>query len=216
MKIGGFRTLSLIDYPGYTSFVVFTRGCNFRCVYCHNRHLVYPEQFKAIITEEEIFYYIHKYKNRVESIVVSGGEPTFQKDLPEFLRNIRETGLKIKLDTNGSNPEMLEEIIKSNLIDYIAMDIKAGFGNYTKICNTEVEPDTFVKSIQIIKKSGLEHHFRTTVVKDFISKEDIAHIKEIAGTSHMVFQNFKKPDYCEDMPDCFELIPDYDFENYIK
>jgi pyruvate formate lyase activating enzyme len=124
MKIAGFKKQSLIDYSGNISSVVFTQGCNFRCGYCHNPDLVLPERFGNIYSEEKMFEYLAKYKKMLDAVCITGGEPTIHKDLPSFISRIKELGLKIKLDSNGTNPDMLKYLFENKLVDFIAMDIK--------------------------------------------------------------------------------------------
>jgi pyruvate formate lyase activating enzyme len=170
MKIGGIQKNSLVDWAGKVVSVVFTKGCNFRCGYCHNPSLVIPEFINSNedIPESTLFFYLTNRKLWLDGVVISGGEPTIHEDLPEFIRRIRETGLAVKLDTNGTNPEMIKELVKNHLIDYIALDIKTilNFDEYRKITNC-VNPayiDMINESIQIIRKSGIRYQFRTTIL----------------------------------------------------
>ncbi len=189
MIIGGLKKVSLIDYPGEVSSVVFTRGCNMRCVYCHNSHLVLPERYESEIPEEQIFNYLHSRMGKIKSAVISGGEPTIHKDLPGFINQIKELGIKVKLDTNGTNPEMLKKIIDSNLIDSIAMDVKAPFEKYITICGVKVDIKKITESIEIIKNSSVKREFRTTFVNKILKKEDLLSIREIIN-EHLTVQNF--------------------------
>ncbi|MBN2519330.1 MAG: anaerobic ribonucleoside-triphosphate reductase activating protein, partial [Bacteroidales bacterium] len=183
MKIGGFIKNSLIDYPGKISSIVFTSGCNFRCKYCHNPELVIPEKIKEcrLIPEEFVFSFLKENKNMLDAVTITGGEPTLHKGLIDFLIQIKSIGLLVKLDTNGTNPELLENIINLKLVDYFAMDIKAPLElqKYRFIVGDLVSDDTIEKvkkSIDVIIQSGILHEFRTTVVKQATSKEDILHI----------------------------------------
>jgi pyruvate formate lyase activating enzyme len=133
MKIGGLQKFSLLDYPGKISAVVFTQGCNFRCPYCHNPELVDPERFQECIPEDEIFAFLETRRGKLEAVTVTGGEPTIQNGLSSFVRRIKDMGFMVKLDTNGSRPEVLEELIRHKLIDYIAMDIKAPLEKYEAV-----------------------------------------------------------------------------------
>ncbi|OQX50761.1 MAG: anaerobic ribonucleoside-triphosphate reductase activating protein [Candidatus Cloacimonas sp. 4484_209] len=133
MKIGGFQKVSLIDYPGKICAIVFTRGCNFRCPYCHNPELVLPENYSPLIPEEEIFSFLEKRRGKLDAVEITGGEPTLQEDLTEFIRKIKEMGFLVKLDTNGSFPSVLEKVIYSGLVDYIAMDVKAPLEKYRQV-----------------------------------------------------------------------------------
>jgi pyruvate formate lyase activating enzyme len=188
MQIGGFVKQSFIDYPGKISAVVFTQGCNFRCGYCHNPQLVLPELFSNIqpISSEEILNYLKERKNWLDGVVITGGEPTIHNDLPEFLKDIKDLDYKIKLDTNGSNPYMLEQIIKKNLADYIAMDIKIPLieGLYSKIIGIpDVEEITknILASVIVLNKTTIDVEFRTTYIPGIHNEEIIEQIKKYVG-----------------------------------
>lgn len=191
MQIGGLIKLSLIDYPGKTAAVVFCQGCNFRCPYCHNKELVIPACFGAPIPEQEIISFLVKRKGLLEGVVVSGGEPTLQKDIVSFIRKIKSFGFSVKLDTNGSRPDVLEEVIAGKWVDFIAMDIKAPLERYQQIAGVEVEAVLIRKSIEMIKGSGIAHQFRTTVVKALVNHEDFPAIRDLVeGTQSYVLQSF--------------------------
>lgn len=191
MIIGGLEKFSLSDYGGKASAVIFVRGCNFRCRYCHNPELVIPEQYAKEINLEEIFAFLESRKGKLDAVTVTGGEPTIYSDLPELLKKIKEMGFLVKLDTNGSNPEMLEKIIKENLIDYVAMDIKAPFENYEKIVKISIVSDKLKKSVSLVINSGLPHEFRTTVAKSLTSFDDLRKIAEsIKGADNYFLQKF--------------------------
>lgn len=171
--------MSLIDYPGKICAVVFTRGCNFRCPFCHNSSLVLPECFSpGAISEEEVFGFLKRRKGKLEAVVISGGEPTIQRDLPVFTERIKSMGYAVKLDTNGTSPGVLEELLRLNLLDYLAMDIKAPFYKYPVLAGRAVDIDSIRKSISLIMNSGLDYEFRTTMVKPFLGLE---HVLEISG-----------------------------------
>ncbi len=198
MKIGGFIKTSFIDFPGKISCVIFTAGCNLRCKYCHNPDLVLPEKINKLkfIPEEYIFNYIEKNRDLLDAIVISGGEPTVQSDLINFIVKIKSFELLVKLDTNGTIPHTLEKLIELRLIDYIAMDVKAplDIDKYQLIAgdlmNFELL-DKIKNSIWQIIKSGIPHEFRTTVVKQFLSKDDIIQISEsIKGCNSYCLQNY--------------------------
>lgn len=177
MRIGGIEKQSFIDWEGKTTAVIFTKGCNFRCGYCHNPGLVYPRLIKQSedISEKDIFDFLLKRNNWLDGIVISGGEPTLQKDLKEFIVKIRNMGYAIKLDTNGSLPVVLEDLIKSNLIDYVAMDIKTvlELKQYQNICRIK-DPQLLLKiehSIDILKESAIDYQLRTTIVPQYHTKK---------------------------------------------
>ena len=173
MRIGGLQKFSFIDYPGKTAAIVFTQGCNFKCSYCHNPQLVYPSLFQVSIPEEEIFAFLESRKNQLDGVVITGGEPTLQSDLIEFITKVKDMGFLIKLDTNGSNPQVLEQIIKQKLVNFIAMDIKAPFDKYNSVCCVPVNIDNIKLSINLIKKSGIKFLFRTTYDKTKLFDKDI-------------------------------------------
>jgi pyruvate formate lyase activating enzyme len=176
MIVGGLEKFSLNDYPGQTAAVIFTRGCNFRCRYCHNPELVLPEKYDVEIPL---------------AVCITGGEPTQHSDLAEMIKKIKEMGFLVKLDTNGSRPKILEEIIKKGNIDYIAMDIKAPFEDYKKITGVAVDVEKLKKSVSLIINSGLPHEFRTTVVKSLTSFDDLRKIVEnIKGADNYFLQKF--------------------------
>ncbi len=194
MEIGGLEKSTLIDYPAKVACTVFLIGCNFRCPFCYSSELVLPEKIKSQprISEKEFFDFLKKRKRLLEGVVVCGGEPTLNKDLPDFIKKIKKLGYRVKLDTNGSNPEMLEELMKKKLLDYVAMDIKAPFLKYDLAAGVKADLNKIKKSIGIIKNSGIDYEFRTTVVPTIHTKEDIIKIaKAIAPAKKYFLQNFR-------------------------
>ena len=194
MKISGFKKQTLIDYPGHISAVVFTQGCNFRCPFCHNPELVLPEKFGKTYSENHIFEYLNKYQHLLDAVSITGGEPTLHEDLPDLIRRIKNLNLKVKLDTNGTNPEILEYMINKRLLDFIAMDIKnmLDFELYNKTVGYNIHKNMFEKikkSIELIQNSKLDYEFRTTVLKNYHRKEDIFHLKQKFG-KHYKIQSF--------------------------
>ncbi len=191
MIIGGFQKFSLIDYPGKICAIIFTQGCNFRCPYCYNIELVLPEHFQTAIPEEEIFSFLKKRKGKLDAVEITGGEPTLQPDLIKTIEKIKKMGFLVKLDTNGSNPKILEKIINLHIVDYFAMDIKNSPENYEKSVGVPIEPEKIKKSIRLIMKSKADYEFRTTMVKSLIKKEDIIRIgKLIKGAKLYALQSF--------------------------
>jgi pyruvate formate lyase activating enzyme len=185
MRIGGFVKQSLIDYPGKIAAVIFTQGCNFRCGYCHNPQLVLPELFlnKPEYIPLNIISYLNERKNWLDGVVVTGGEPTIHKDLPVFLKEIKALGYSVKLDTNGSNPNMLEQIVKDKLADYIAMDIKIPLedGMYAKIIGiSDVNKITenILASVLVLKNAQIDGEFRTTSIPGIHNEGMIELIKK--------------------------------------
>lgn len=176
MLFGGFQKLSLIDYPGVISSVVFTAGCNFRCPYCQNPELVdFP--LVAPISEDDIMKHLGSSKNIIDGVVITGGEPTIHRGLHEFLEKLKKSGFMVKLDTNGSNPASLESILSSGLADYVAMDLKSPPEKHAVVTGSGVEFSRIIESIRLIRRSGVNYEFRTTVfpgVLDFTDYEAIA------------------------------------------
>lgn len=173
MKIGGLQKISLIDYPGRISAIVFTQGCNFRCPYCHNPELVDPAQYGPILPEEEVLSFLKNRRGKLEAVTITGGEPTLQVDLEGFLRQIKTMGYLIKVDTNGSNPAALERLIRGRLVDYLALDVKGPLRKYGQITKVMVETAKIRRSIELITSSEIEHEFRTTVVRSQLDKYDL-------------------------------------------
>jgi pyruvate formate lyase activating enzyme len=173
MKIGGLQKISLIDYPGRISAIVFTQGCNFRCPYCHNPELVDPAQYGPILPEEEVFSFLERRRGKLEAVTVTGGEPTLQTDLEGFLKRIKKMGYLVKVDTNGSNPTMLERLIRGRWVNYLALDVKGPLHKYGQIAKAKVETAKILRSIELIASSKIEHEFRTTVVRSQLDKDDL-------------------------------------------
>lgn len=176
MQIGGFIKSSLVDYPGTVAAVVFTQGCNFRCPFCHNRELVIPSQFKPLIPEEEITSFLVKRQGTLQGVVVTGGEPTIQPDLADFLKKIKALGYPVKLDTNGSQPKVLRQLFTKHLVDYVAMDIKTSLHHYPLAAGVDVNIQAILQSIDLIRNSGVDYEFRTTLVRPFCQPEDLVEI----------------------------------------
>ncbi|MFZ5969421.1 MAG: anaerobic ribonucleoside-triphosphate reductase activating protein [Bacillota bacterium] len=190
MKIIGHEPSSFIDYPDKICTVYFVGGCNFRCPYCHNSHLVMGQG--DTIDEEVIEQFLKKRKRFIDGVCVSGGEPTLYHDLRDFLRKIKSMGLLVKLDTNGTNPQMLESLIADELVDYIAMDLKAPLHKYEAVTKAKVNIDDIKESIRIIRAAGIDYEFRTTVCKELLTKADIVEIADtIKGSRCYTLQNFR-------------------------
>jgi pyruvate formate lyase activating enzyme len=176
MILAGLVKFSLINYPGKVCAVVFTRGCNFACPYCHNSRLI-PLNGASVITEVQVIEFLKLRAGKLAGACVSGGEPTIQKELPEFIGKIKETGLSVKLDTNGSNPAMLEKLYGLNLLDFVAMDIKAPLLKYDMLAGRAVNTGLIRESAGLIRNSGLPYQFRTTMAAPFLCEDDIEIIK---------------------------------------
>tara|TARA_Y100000034_G_scaffold44576_1_gene54747 strand:+ start:39119 stop:39859 length:741 start_codon:yes stop_codon:yes gene_type:complete len=210
MEIKGFQPTSLIDYPGKICSVIFIYGCNFRCGYCHNKELVLKyvhdtnnkqnnnNHKLSTIPQQQILNHLEKRKHLVDAVTITGGEPTLYKELIELIQKIKQLGYLVKLDTNGSNPELLKELIDKNLVDYIAMDVKAPFSKYKDIVNVDIDINKIIKSIALIKNSNIDHEFRTTIVPSLLSKQDVVDIAkslssgEKTNNTKLILQQFTK------------------------
>ena len=191
MKISGLQKLTLLDYPGKMACTVFTQGCNFRCGFCHNALLV-TEENSDNISEDELFAFLKKRQGILEGVCITGGEPTLQTDLTEFITRVKAMGYAVKLDTNGTNSRLLKSLIEERLIDYVAMDIKHSPDKYDSICGRKVNMDTIKESVSIIIDSGIDHEFRTTTVREYHTAEDFKAISEwIKGNSKYFLQHFE-------------------------
>ena len=191
MLVGSFQRLSLIDYPGKICAIVFTQGCNFRCPYCHNPELVNPELFEAPIPEEYIVSFLKNRRGKLDAVEITGGEPVLQSNLIDFIRTIKDLGYLVKLDTNGSNPRIIREAIDLEIVDYLAMDVKAPLERYQETTHSGVEPAKIKQSIELIMSSGLDYEFRTTMVKSQLGERDILEIgRLIRGCKRYILQKF--------------------------
>lgn len=192
MQIAGLQKSSLVDYPSKIAAVVFTLGCNFRCQYCHNPNILAAVSSNKLFDEAAVFDFLNTRVNKLDAVVVSGGEPTLQKDLPAFFKKLKELGFLTKLDTNGSSPKMLEYLINNNLLDYAAMDIKAPLEKYKEVACSNIDTNDIVKSIEILKSSQIDYEFRTTTVKSQLSFDDFEKIGIILkGAKRYYLQKFK-------------------------
>lgn len=212
MLICGFNKTTLLDYPEHVAATVFLGGCNFRCPFCQNRDLLlHPAEF-AFFSEEEVLEHLKKRRSMLSGVCISGGEPTINKDLPDFLARIKELDYLIKLDTNGTNPDMLRSLYNAHLIDYVAMDIKTGPSDYARVAGlSEVEHSIFTASGQNLLEHVMEsvdflmtetdpsrftYEFRTTVVRELHSAESFKEIgKWIQGASHYFLQSYKDSEH---------------------
>ena len=192
MKIAGFQKTSFVDYPKIVSCVVFTPGCNMRCSYCHNKHILsgnIPE-----VDELAVLDYLRKRVGVISGVVVSGGEPTLQNDLERFVTVVKNMGYKIKLDTNGTNPEVLKSLCEKGLVDYIAMDLKAPIEKYSEICCADIDVSKVKESIEYLQSNGIAHEFRTTFCPE-LTTEDILLISEkLAKNSDFYLQQYRQVD----------------------
>lgn len=182
MIISGFQSLSLLDYPGIICSTIFTQGCPFRCVYCHNPELIPTQTANPLKTvkEEDIFEHLTRRRKIVEGVCVTGGEPTVHPDLPIFIKKLKRLGMLVKLDTNGVHPRMIEQLLKDRLIDFIAMDLKHTWDRYSEVIGIKQKSviENCRETFHLIQESGILHEFRTTVYSGFHAKEDLEHIAE--------------------------------------
>lgn len=195
MIIGAYQPFSLSDYPGKLAAIVFTRGCNFRCPYCHNPSLIplvdNNTKETPVVPVEKIMDFLKRRRGKLDGIVITGGEPTLQEGLIPFLEAVKDLGYLLKLDTNGSRPGVLRSVIGSGLVDYIAMDIKAPLEKYREVVNCTVQTCKIVESIGLVMGSGIDYEFRTTVVKSQLSCEDIVACgRLIRGAEMYILQKF--------------------------
>jgi pyruvate formate lyase activating enzyme len=189
MRIGGIQKNSLIDYPSKISCVVFASGCNFDCPYCHNPDLVKPPDIESLMDAEKVISFLQKRSALLDGVVISGGEPTIQKELLDFCRRIKSLGYPVKLDTNGSAPHVISELIDRHLVDYIAMDVKTAPDRYSQLIAKGINPAVIHASIRVIIESGIAHEFRTTCVKSIVEEKDIEAIARlIQGADLFVLQ----------------------------
>lgn len=207
MNIGGFQPLSLLDYPGKPCSIIFTQGCVFRCSYCHNPDLI-PLESVNLLDERHVLEFLEKRKKIVDAVCITGGEPTIQKGLLDMMKTLKEKGLAVKLDTNGIRPAVVEDIIEEELVDYIAMDIKAPWERYSEVSKNLTTPiiEACKESMRIIQESGVDHEFRTTIAPGVHTEEDfttMAGYLKSGGIYYIQKIRFEKtldPDLVRDMP----------------
>jgi len=193
MIIGNVQKFSLIDYPGTVCATLFTQGCTFRCPYCHNPELVEKKLFQKPVPCKDVIDFLKTRLGKLGGVCITGGEPTVHGDgLIRFVEEIGKLGFRVKLDTNGSRPTVLKSLLQRNLLDYIAMDVKAPLSDYPRIVGAPVDPALIEESINLIMKSGLDYEFRTTVVKSLLSPSDLEKMgKRIEGARRYVLQKFR-------------------------
>lgn len=207
MLIGGLQKISLLDYPGNIAAIIFTQGCNFCCQFCYNPILVAPisnnlkyagfnndqrQKDHPKYKEDDLFVFLESRVDKLDAVVITGGEPTIHEDLIDFIIKIKKLGFLIKLDTNGSSPDIIKELINKKLVDYFAMDIKASKEKYQQVVGAQIDWDKIKESVKIIMISGLPYEFRTTVVPEFFDQNDVVVIGElIKGADKWYLQKFK-------------------------
>ena len=221
MIIGGFQKQSLIDYPGKITSIVFTNGCNFRCGYCHNGSLI-DGQKNQVFEIDEVIKYLKENLNLLDAVTITGGEPTIHSGLFNFIFNIKQLGLAVKLDTNGTNPQILKKLIDAKLLDFIAMDIKAPVekSRYSKIVGVNLSDETMdniKSSIELIKNSNVDHEFRTTLISNCHSKDDIIRMaNDIKGAKKYSLQTFRNETVFDDIYASYKPILRADLKDVVE
>jgi pyruvate formate lyase activating enzyme len=214
MRIGGLQKFTLTDFPGKVACIVFTVGCNFRCPYCHNKELVTGDIKE--MPEEEFFQFLNKRKGKLDGVVITGGEPTIHQDLPGFIQKIKEHGFSVKLDTNGSNPEMLEKLVDEGLVDYVAMDVKAPLEDYDKLCDDDPDIEKFRRSIEIVKGMD-DYEFRTTAAPGIIDREGMQKIGEtVKDAKNFYIQQFEPENTLNESYSSIEAFTEEQLEEFKK
>ncbi len=191
MRIGGLQRYSLLDYPNESAAIIFLQGCNFRCKYCHNPELVDPDRFLPTIDEEGVWQFLNSRIGKLQ-VVISGGEPLIHKDIVPFISRIKKMGFMVKLDTNGTFPDVLQKLIDENLIDYVAMDIKAPIDEYENVTGNKGSSDLLKKSISLLLKGVVPYEFRSTLVPGIHTHDSVEKMARlITGAREYYLQNFK-------------------------
>ena len=217
MIFGGLQKNSLIDFPGKISCVLFLPGCNFDCPYCHNPELAKGRPATPFpLDEANVYDFLESHKGFLDGVVISGGEPTLQKGLVPLCNSIKKMGYPVKLDTNGSRPQVIESLIDEGLVDYVAMDIKADPFQYTAFIRKDCNPDHILASIRLIMNSSVDYEFRTTCVKPIVNEQGIKNIAMlIEGATSYVLQRFRPSSVLH--PEFFQEIGgDYDEEGLMS
>ena len=190
-KVGALQRFTLLDFPGKVACIVFTQGCNFRCPYCYNVDLVLPERFKEPISNDEVFSFLRSREGLLDGVVITGGEPTLQEGLENFIREVKNMGFSVKLDTNGSRPEVIKRLLDDGFVNYVAMDVKAPIEKYGEVTRAKVNVEDIKESIAIIMNSCVDYEFRTTIVKELLTFDDILKIGNmIKGARRYYLQRF--------------------------
>ena len=194
MCIVGLQKLTLLDYPGRVACTVFLQGCNFKCPFCYNSSLI-DSPDNNFLSTNDFFDFLDKRKKVLDGVAITGGEPLLNPSIKDFIKKIKEKGFLVKLDTNGSNPSLLKELIEENLVDYVAMDIKNTFEKYPLTTGVNVEIENIKNSIFLLINSSIDYEFRTTVVKEFHNVEDFKLIgNQIKGAKNYYLQSYQEKD----------------------
>lgn len=215
MKYAGFLKSSFVDFPKNIAAVVFVNGCNFRCPYCHNASLV--NDAHGTIEETEIFDYCMEKKRFLDGVVFSGGEISLYPQSKNLIEALKREGFRVKVDTNGTNPQYIQALMDQKLVDYIAMDIKAPFHRYEEVVNAKVDLNAIKESILCIQQSGLDYEFRTTVCKGLHTSEDVSKIAtELAGSRQFVLQNFRDGEHVLGGKGAFQPFEFVEFKSMVE
>ncbi|MCP4640749.1 MAG: anaerobic ribonucleoside-triphosphate reductase activating protein [bacterium] len=193
MKIAGLQKCSLVDWPGKVSATVFTPGCNLDCFYCHNRNLLAAKPEFALHEANDVLTWLTRRVGAVDGVVISGGEATLQPGLVSFARRVQDLGFSVKLDTNGTQPRVLERLFEEELLDYVAMDVKATRERYDDICGTPVSESAVDASICLIRGAGIDYEFRTTCVPELTEDDMVSIARRVAGARSLIFQQYRRP-----------------------
>lgn len=192
VPIGGVQKVSLVDYPGQVAAVLFTIGCNMRCGYCHNPELVLPDRYADTIAEEDVLLFLESRKGKLNGVVISGGEPTMHWGLPALVARIKAMGFLVKLDSNGTHPDMIAWMLREKMLDFVAMDIKGPLEKYQAIAAYPIDTAAVQRTIELLRYSDIEYEFRTTVVKSQLAPGDFTGIGElIKGAPRFALQRFR-------------------------
>lgn len=203
MKIAGFQKTSFVDFPKIVSCVVFTPLCNMKCGFCHNKHILSADH--PDVPELVVLDYLRKRVGVIGGVVISGGEPTLQSDLERFVTVVKNMGYKIKLDTNGTNPQAIRNLCEKGLVDYVAMDLKAPIEKYSEICKTNVDTSKIVESVAYLKENKIPHEFRTTFCPELDQNDVVRISKELVGESDFYLQQYRQVEG-EKMPHSNEYV----------
>ncbi len=190
MIISGLEKCSFNDYPGKLAAVVFLKGCNMNCSYCHNQELLKNEESSPALFEDELFQFLQRRGNLLDAVVITGGEPTLNPGLPELIRRIREAGFLVKLDTNGTNPGMVSALLSDGLLDYVAMDVKTILPDYNQVCRVLVDTGSVVRSIKLLLDSDIDYEFRTTVYPGLTESNLYKLAELLTGADKWVLQHY--------------------------
>jgi pyruvate formate lyase activating enzyme len=216
MQIAGLEKNSVVDYPGRIAAVVFTPGCNLDCYYCHNRLLLEKDSRPDLLPEQDVLSFLEKRRKFLDGVVISGGEPTLQKDLTGFITKVKSLGYRVKLDTNGTNPVVLKELLAKRLIDYVAMDLKAPFAKYGQICGNDSFLERIKASIELLLSGQVAYEFRTTFVPELTEEDLLEMAKLIQGARLYVLQQYRLPELPVDERKALRLQQPSHNSNYIR